>query len=62
MPTPDQIAASLVTAPAWAKIGLTVPSERLREDAAKEIARHVHMSLYEVPRGDDGQMALPLWL
>ena len=24
-----------------------------------EIARHVHMSLYEAPRGDEGQLVLP---
>jgi hypothetical protein len=58
--TADQIAASLDTAPAWAKIGLTMRSERLREDALRELAQHVHTSLYEPPRRDEGQLALPL--
>ena len=60
MPTAADIAASLDTAPAWAKIGLTMRSERLREDAVQEIARHVHMSLYEAPRASLGQLTLPL--
>lgn len=60
MPTPAQIAASLFTAPAWAKIGLVVPSERAWVNAVREIARRVHMSLYEALIVDEGQVVLPL--
>ena len=60
MPTPDQIAETIQQAPAWAKIGLTVPSERLREDAAAEMARHLHSALYGAPTADPRQIALPL--
>ena len=60
MPTPVEIAAIIAAAPAWAKLGITMPSERLREDAPMELARHVHTSLYEACKGDEGQLALPL--
>ena len=60
MPTTDQIAATIADAPAWCKIGLTVPSERLREDAAAEMARHLHSALYGAPTADPAQLALAL--
>lgn len=58
--TPDTIAAALDDAPAWAKLGLTVPSERLREDARREMARHVYEALYQPLRLDRNQLPLPL--
>lgn len=58
--TPAAISAALDTAPAWAKIALSVPQERLRDDARAEVAQHV----YEVLRGpvtcEPGQLVLPL--
>lgn len=52
-----EIAESLLAAPAWARVGLTAPNERLREEAALELARCL--------TGDDGrddprQLALTL--
>ncbi len=35
------IAQALLAAPGWARVGLTAPAERLREDAARELARAV---------------------
>jgi len=49
MPTTAEIAATISECPAWAKIGLTMPVERLREDAALEMARHLHSALYAAP-------------
>jgi hypothetical protein len=35
------IAQALLSAPGWARVGLTAPAEGLREDAALELARAV---------------------
>lgn len=35
------IAEALLSAPGWARVGLTAPVEGLREDAARELARAV---------------------
>ena len=59
--TPDAIADALATAPAWAQIALTVPQERLREDARREVAQHVYSTLCPPTRGDmSAQLPLPL--
>lgn len=59
--TPDVIAAAIETAPAWAQIGLTVPQERLREDARREVAEHLYSTLYRPTRADlAAQIPLPL--
>ena len=56
-----QLAQTILQAPAWARVGLTAPSERLREDAAAELAQTVIAAL-EKPETiyDARQMALPL--
>lgn len=63
MMTPDSssLAQSLLLAPAWARVGLTAPSERLREAAANELARTIigAMEGSEMDR-DARQMPLPL--
>ena len=33
------IAEAILAAPGWARVGLTAPAERLREEAARELAR-----------------------
>lgn len=58
--TPADIAATIDTAPAWTKIGLTMPVQRLREDSLMEMARHLHSALYAVPLSDSRQIPLPL--
>lgn len=35
----DTIARAILAAPGWARVGITAPNERLREDAARELAR-----------------------
>ncbi|RDE07468.1 DUF6771 family protein [Sphingomonas aracearum] len=59
--TPDVIADAISTAPSWALVALTVPQERLREDARREMAQHVYSALYQPSRADmAAQLPLPL--
>lgn len=58
--TPERIGELIAQAPAWAKIGLTVANERLREDAQLELAQHVYSALYQPLNTDIGQLRLPL--
>jgi hypothetical protein len=58
--TPERIGELIADAPAWAKIGLTMPSQRLREDAQREMAQHVYSALYQPLNTDIGQLPLPL--
>lgn len=57
----DRIVEALSSAPAWAKIGLTMPSEKMRERAMFEIANCIVDTLdrpFEIV--DRNQLALPL--
>lgn len=58
--TPERIKQLIEEAPAWAKVALTVPNERLREDAHTELAQHVYSSLFQSVGPDASQLALPL--
>lgn len=55
------LAYTLLTAPACARVGLTAPDERLREEAAAQLAKTIIDAL-EGSQGvhDARQMALPL--
>jgi hypothetical protein len=58
---PNSLAATLLTAPAWCRVGLTAPSQRLREQAAAELANAVLGALEgSTPAYDPRQMTLPL--
>ena len=35
---PDRVARALLNAPGWARVGLTAPTETIREAAAQELA------------------------
>jgi hypothetical protein len=60
-PDSSSLATTLLHAPAWARIGLTAPSERLRERAAAELAESILDALtHPMPVTDPRQMALPL--
>jgi hypothetical protein len=63
MMTPDSssLAQTLLHAPGWARIGLTAPNQRLREQAAAELAETIIDALAR-PQAvrDDRQMPLPL--
>lgn len=60
MITPERIGELIAQAPAWTKIGLTMPNERLREDAERELAQHVYSALFQPINLDATQLRLPL--
>lgn len=57
---PQQIATALLTSAGWARVGLTAPNERLREQAAKELALAVCETINPPTQPDRNQLALPL--
>lgn len=61
MPSPLSLAAAVLTAPGWVRVGISAPSERVREQAALELAERI-VARMEAPPVivPDGQMALPL--
>jgi hypothetical protein len=60
MITAERIADLIEQAPGWALVGLTVPQERLRADARREVAEHVYSALYRPMDVEAGQLRLPL--
>lgn len=54
---PVELAATILSAPAWARVGITAPNERLREEAALELARSI---LEEDRHEDPAQLRLML--
>lgn len=62
MPRFDQasLADALLTAPGWARVGLSAPTLLMREDAAGELARVILDRLDEVPVQEMRQEQLPL--
>lgn len=58
--TAERIADLIEQAPGWALVALTVPQERLRADARREVAEHVYSALYQPLSVETGQLALPL--
>jgi hypothetical protein len=58
--TAERIADLIEQAPEWALVGLTVPQERLRADARREVAEYVYSALYQPMNIEAGQLRLPL--
>lgn len=58
--TGERMADLIGQAPGWALVGLTVPQERLRNDARREAAEHVYSALYRPMDVETGQLPLPL--
>lgn len=57
----DSIADTLLNAPAWARLGLTMPDERLRERAADTLAATILERVFgEQVQPDPNQLTLPL--
>ncbi|WP_079246996.1 DUF6771 family protein [Sphingomonas turrisvirgatae] len=54
---PTQLVETILSAPAWARVGITAPSERVREEAALQLARSI---LGEDHRADPRQLVLTL--
>ena len=61
MPSPLSLAAAVLTAPGWVRVGIAAPSKRVREEAALALATRIVERLEKpVPIVPDAQMALPL--
>jgi hypothetical protein len=58
--TAERIADLIEQAPGGALVALTVPQERLRADARREVAEHVYSALYQPLNVETGQLPLPL--
>ena len=57
---PIHIQDALLTSAGWARVGLTAPNARLREQAAKELALTICERLNAVEPLDRNQLPLPL--
>lgn len=58
--TAERIANLIEQASGWALVALTVPQERLRADARREVAEQVYSALYQPINIGAGQLRLPL--
>jgi hypothetical protein len=58
--TAERIADLIEQAPGWALVALTMPQERLRAEARREVAQHVYNALYQPLDVATGQLPLPL--
>ncbi len=52
---PTDIIRAILEAPGWARVGITAPNARLREQAATELARSIALRLSGIPAIDDGR-------
>jgi hypothetical protein len=58
---PQQLSELILAAPAWARVGITMPDERMRKRAAQELAATIVEQLgLEDGEGDEGQLRLPM--
>ncbi|WP_370631729.1 DUF6771 family protein [Novosphingobium sp. FKTRR1] len=55
----DTIAQAILAAPGWARVGITASDQRMREDAAQELAS-VILSDKRRDTGGDDQLAFAL--
>jgi hypothetical protein len=57
----DRIEAAIIAAPAWAKIRLAMPNQKMQAQSARELAACIVDSLNHPPMEiDQNQLALPL--
>lgn len=56
----EELPAILLSAPGWARVGLTMPDERMRERAADTLAATIIEKLQGVSAPDVNQLRLPL--
>ncbi|MFD1786526.1 DUF6771 family protein [Sphingomonas floccifaciens] len=58
---PDPLASAVLNAPAWQRLGITVPDRRLREKAARALAVSIINQLdRDQPPYDPRQLSLSL--
>lgn len=58
-PNTDDLINALLTAPGWARVGLTAPREQLRNAAAKELALQIQSLIEGYDEPDPRQTTLP---
>jgi len=59
--SPRALSTALLEAPGWARIGLTMPDEKLRERAAQELVETIFDHLANPrPVYDESQLPLPI--
>lgn len=56
----EQLSAILLSAPGWARVGLTMPDAQMRERAADTLAATIIDKLFGEPPVDRNQLRLPL--
>ena len=56
---PD-ISAAILSAPGWCRVGITAPTEEMRQQSARELARAIVEYLNPVPADADAQIPLAL--
>ncbi len=56
----DELSAILLAAPGWARVGLTMPDERMRARAADTLAATIIEKLEGASLPDMNQLRLPL--
>jgi hypothetical protein len=54
--TAERTEGLIEEAPGWALVELTVPKERLRADARREVTRHAYSALYQPKNVEAGQL------
>ena len=54
------LSEALLTAPGWARVGLTAPTAWMRENAARELVRVILLELDQQTPAQDTQEQLPL--
>ncbi|ATY30788.1 hypothetical protein CVN68_01250 [Sphingomonas psychrotolerans] len=59
-PNPAVMASAILAAPGWARVGITVADERMRERAAQELARSIVEQLNPAPADAADQLPLAL--
>lgn len=59
--TTTALAQAILTAPAWARVGITAPTQNIREAAAQELARQIGKIVgIEPNQPDPRQIPLPI--
>lgn len=57
---PVALKNTILAAPGWVRVGITAPGQRLREQAADELARAICQTLEPSRLKDRDQLSLPL--
>ncbi len=57
----SEIADAILEAPGWARVGITLPSDHIRQQSARELAQTIAERIGDMAKAPDpNQLALPL--